>query len=558
MATILRVFYIDKTIDWMDDVRDLMVVRYIIDFKGSLFVRPLASQGFDILQNTPVYYWILTVFYLITSSLHWGILSFFVLAGVGTVFINYLWAKEIAGKKVALLLAFFSAISIVFIESSRNILQPYLNNFIYSLSIYSLVLFYKNNKFVYLINFLILLFLTLFIHLSFVTVIPVFVVSCFFLIKIKSKNKKEAVSRILWFLFCLLLLSYIYLTSSVNSFGTDFFNFIDYLNKGDEIYSYQVLTFFSYLTNFNYRLLGPLFFMIIAFYIAIVFFGESRLINKRNHIFYILVLTFFVMTFYALGRLDFPFFYFFPFYSLFFFFLSSMLVELFFIESSLAFLTLIFSVYMFSMSTYKYVTDVFWMVKTDNSRDFHQQAEYLSKEISNDLKANYYSNFVINTNRIMYEAKTYVNLIADWDVLGFYYFLEDLNQEKYLNLVDSMIVPGQKRSINNFLVNYQDEETPDVIYFSCIIRDYSLLQRTNLNYLNEAYCLNPYLKFIEACYQPENLTYELMFSEIGKKYPSPYILYKINFDKKEMNNQCLSYFDYMIFNKDLIPEAFIE
>ena len=243
LATLLWTFYLEKTIDWMDDIRDLMVVKYIFLFKENLFVRPLASQGFDILSNTPVYYWILTFFYFLTSTFTHGVLFLFILAGVGTVLVNYLWAKELLGKRVALLLAFFSAVSIVFIESSRNILQPYLNNLIYSLLIYFLVLFYKKNKFSYLISSLSLLFLTVCIHLSFLAVIPFFILSYLLLIKLKSDNKKQFLVRFLWFVFFCLFFTFLYLFLSDNNLS----NVLHYFNSISENNSFYFSSSHSFV-----------------------------------------------------------------------------------------------------------------------------------------------------------------------------------------------------------------------------------------------------------------------------------------------------------------------
>ena len=551
LATLLRTFYLEKTIDWMDDIRDLMVVKYIFLFKENIFVRPLASQGFDILSNTPVYYWILTFFYSLSSSFTHGVLFFFVLAGVVTVLVNYLWAKELLGKKVALLLAFFSSVSIVFIESSRNILQPYLNNLIYSLLIYFLVLFYKSNKFSYLISSLSLLFLTLFIHLSFLAVIPFFILSYLILIKLKSDNKKQFVLRFLWFVFFCLFFVFLYLFLSENNLS-NVFHYFNSISENNSFYfsPSQSFVFFHFLLKENHVLWGMIFFLLFIFYLFFVFFGKSKLVKKNNIIFYILMMIFLSVSLFALVAIDFPFFYFFPFYSLFFFCLSVIIVELAYSNKLISLFIFILLTILFSLKTHKYVTDVFWMLKADDSRDFYRQSKVLSEKINQDLMKNNYSDFVINSNRISYEG-IFNSQLADWDILGFYYFLEDFNDKKYLDLVESIYKKGERRSINNFLINYQSTETPDVIYFACVIRDYELLQRTDLQYLDENYCLGPYWDFINGCYRPANLTYELLFSEIGQEYPSPYVLYKLNFDKQEMNNACLSYFDYLVNHDDI-------
>lgn len=551
LATLLRTFYLEKTIDWMDDIRDLMVVKYIFLFKENLFVRPLASQGFDILSNTPVYYWILTLFYFLSSPYSHGVLFFFVFAGVATVLVNYLWAKELLGRRVALLLAFFSSISIVFIESSRNILQPYLNNFIYSLLIYFMVFFYKENKFFYLISSLSLLFLTLFIHLSFLSIMPFFILSYLLLIKLKSDNKEQFILRLLWFIFFCLFFNFLYFFLSGNNFS-DIFYYLSSIGEDGNFYlSFsQSFVFFYFLLKSNHIFWGLFFFVVFSFYLFFVFLGKSKVVRKNNMIFYILMIIFLSVALFALVAIDFPFFYLFPFYSLFFFFLSSIVVEIAYSNKLVSFFVFLFMTVLFSLKTYKYVTDVLWMVKADNSRDFYRQSRVLSEKINQDLIDNSYSDFLINSNRISYEG-LFSSQLADWDILGFYYFLEEFNDKQYLDLVESIYQSGERRSINNFLINYQSIETPDVFYFTCVIRDYELLQRTDLEYLNENYCLDPYLDFINGCYRPENLTYELLFSEIGQAYPSPYVLYKLNFDKQEMNTACLSYYDYLVNHDDI-------
>ena len=563
-ATLIRVLYISETIEWMDDVRDLMVVKYLVDWKDGFFVSPLASQGYSLLNNTPVYFWILSVFYMISGNLLGGTIFFFVLLGIATILLNFLWAKELAGKKVAFFVALFSTISIIFVKSSRSILQPYLNNFIFSLFLFSFIFSIKKKNSLTLILSTFLIFLAVTVHLSFLAIVPiVFIVQVVVLRKI-SKNDKDFLLSLIWYLVFLLFLSlvYLYLSDLTMSFSP-FRYFLEMRKYSRDVPTAEIsfsplFLFFKYLTESNYAIFSLIFFFLLIIEIIIIKKGKSNVIKENNLSFYSLLFIFLILLSFIFIKIYFPFFYFFPFYSIFFFLLAVIIDEIFYIDKLIfIFVSLLVTQILFRGS-YRYFLDIDWSLGDNRTSDFFYTAKDLSSKINSDIEENNYENFIINTSRVMYEAPDMTSMVFDWDNLSFYYFLEEMNNKKYLKLVNSYSFSENKSSINNFLIGYDSEMTPDVIYFSCIVRDAKLLRDTNISYLNKNYCLQPYLKFIEDCYdlKSSEIETQLMFSDLDYDLPAPLILYKLTIPKKEMNLQCLSYHDYVEKHKSLIPQAF--
>jgi len=128
-----------------DSGRDVLVAKHIATYKENFLVAPDANGGMGVLNNSPIYYWLIAIPWLISGS-EKGVILFFCLIGTSNIILAFILSKQISNNKLALIFPYFVAISNVFIVFSKNVWQPHLLPFVQMISIIFLIKGIKNNK----------------------------------------------------------------------------------------------------------------------------------------------------------------------------------------------------------------------------------------------------------------------------------------------------------------------------------------------------------------------------------------------------------------------------
>lgn len=128
LGILLRFFHLDNYL-WFqqgyDESRDMLVARHIVEYKERIFRGPLASGGMGHIVNSPLYYWLLALFWFLTPSVY-GVAFLWMLLMSTVIALAYKAASNLAGTQTGLLAAFLIAIHPEFIFISRQVHLPYL------------------------------------------------------------------------------------------------------------------------------------------------------------------------------------------------------------------------------------------------------------------------------------------------------------------------------------------------------------------------------------------------------------------------------------------------
>ncbi len=211
---LLRFSYLENYL-WLqqgyDESRDMLVARHVVEQRELIMRGPFASGGKGYILNSPVYFWLLAVFWFFTRSVFGTAILWMVLMSSVIVFI-YRATANLFGWKAGLLGAFFAAIHPELIFISRQVHVPYLLALIVSgiavlmtgarqsLTTISLVIF--------------LLFLGLHLHYAIILVVPfsfLWVIAAWIKLYPRYENKLFLVIPIILGIVCLeiwLLLTY--------------------------------------------------------------------------------------------------------------------------------------------------------------------------------------------------------------------------------------------------------------------------------------------------------------------------------------------------------------
>lgn len=175
---------LNKVVDdtwWIDGARDVYVARTMWETKQFPLIAPASGAGYGVLNNSPFYYYLLAMVWGLTHSAE-GIVYFYTIVNIVLIPINYCIGKELFNSKTSgLMLASFTAFSQILIQYSRHIFQPYLIPTITSAIIYCCLktLTNKSTKWSY---FAVILFVIgANIHLSILTIFPIFLCGLIYL-----------------------------------------------------------------------------------------------------------------------------------------------------------------------------------------------------------------------------------------------------------------------------------------------------------------------------------------------------------------------------------------
>ena len=268
-----------------DTGRDLLVSKKIAE--GYAPTSPYLSSASGI-KNTPLYYYILSLFWILGNSVDNTIIFFSLSIAISVPIIFYHIGIELYSKKLGLLLAIYFSVLPYFVEVSRWVWQP---NLLLIFIPLTYLFFLKTKKSIdiknnnYKINFLVFIILgivSLNIHFSSIIIILFLSVILFTTKQHKDNSKTKIILSIL--LFSLILFKIIHSGiigadqnfTNITVFNT-LLNFADLINFYD--HSFYLLTWFSRPLEFPHTLS-----IIFSLTVYLYFFKfKKKTQNFRKH-----------------------------------------------------------------------------------------------------------------------------------------------------------------------------------------------------------------------------------------------------------------------------------
>jgi hypothetical protein len=504
----LRLYKLETHFVWTgDQARDVLIAKRIVTSDEFIWVAPNSSDNSGLLQNSPLYFYFIALFWLILPS-PYGVSLCFAFLGILTIVVAYLVGKETWSREAGLLCAAFVSLHDFFVAQSW-IWQPHLISFFIALSLLFLFRGLRGNK-LYLFLSTVIIFFAVNIHYSALPLLPVIIAICFLKIIYDFWKSKFSFQS---FYFCLAYMglvffgieawiglafkkspSNIFLFAS-RLFGThhNLFDLVKNLLSMIDVVILRLLVDF----NFEYK---PL------FYIAIVVGLFSLILylhyHKKNSLqlicLLILNLSLIPVSLYSIQA---NYYFFTPYY--FIIILSvSILLSSFFSRVWFLKLLLIFPVLSYLlMSSYKH------------------EIEYMTADafhIFENATLDIYSDFVKTNMKSTFDNVVYVytndeTSYPPWDTTPIWFSLEEISHQEVAQVVPS------STSLNNFLPPVKTSKVAYVVCADVIGIGTQVLDRCQDK-------IKDYLKY------RADLSDQLTFSVISNKYPL-YIIYKINSSK---------------------------
>jgi hypothetical protein len=501
----LRLYKFETHFIWTgDQARDVLIAKRIVTSDKFIWVAANSSDNSGLLQNSPLYFYVIALFWLILPS-PYGVSLCFAFLGILTILVAYLIGKETWSREAGLFCAAFVSLHDFFVAQSW-IWQPHLVSFFIAVSLLFLFRGLKRNK-LYLFLSTLVIFFAVNIHYSALPILSVIIGVCFLKFIYDFWKSKFSFQS---FYFCLAYMGSVFVgieiwiglafkknPSNIFLFASSLFethhNLFD-LTKN--LLSMIDVVILRLLVDFNFEY-KPL------FYVAIVVGLFSLILHlhyhKKNSIqlicFLILNLSLIPVSLYNIQA---NYYFFTPYY---FIIILSMSILLSFLFSRLWFLKLllIFPVlgYLF-LSAYKH--EIVYMT----ADGFH---------IFENATFDIYSDFVKTNMKSTFDNVVYVytndeTSYPPWDTTPIWYSLEEISHQEVAQVVPS------STSLNNF---QPPAKTSKVAYVVCA--DVIGIGTQVLDRCQEK--IKDYLK------SRAGLSDQLTFSVISNKYPW-YIVYKID------------------------------
>lgn len=108
-----------------DDSRDALVAKHLAEYGQLLWRGPMAASGFGWLLNSPFYYYLLAVLWLIFGSA-FGLLQVWAVLLSSNIPLAYLAGKKTLDRTTGLIFATIVAVHPLFIKHSQEMFQPHL------------------------------------------------------------------------------------------------------------------------------------------------------------------------------------------------------------------------------------------------------------------------------------------------------------------------------------------------------------------------------------------------------------------------------------------------
>ncbi len=109
-----------------DDQRDMLVSRHIVDFGETIGRGPLAGGGFNLIKNSPYYYYLTAFLWFVSGGTPFSFSVTCLLLVSFVIPLSYLVGKQLWDKKTGLIAAAFFSLNQELIFESRHFTQPYL------------------------------------------------------------------------------------------------------------------------------------------------------------------------------------------------------------------------------------------------------------------------------------------------------------------------------------------------------------------------------------------------------------------------------------------------
>ncbi len=287
ISLLVRVYNIDYPISyifaWGDGTRDYYVADHIVKYGEIPLLGPYNLLYEIGIYNTPVYFYLLSLFLLIYNSvLTLAVVNIFI--QIFGIFLIYLIAKKIFDEKVAILSAILFSFNPEILAQSDYIWQPHISTPFAYLALLLMIYFYFNRTLKYLLASAISLAFSFSMHNSSVPWIPLFLLTSLLLLR---KNWL-AYTSLLAIFFSFLILLYIpvgiFITQS--SLSTSPAHSLAIINIGQYLSNFQT-NFLGILEAFN---INSIWFGLTAVFGLLYFFKSKDKKETKMFVFMLIIL----------------------------------------------------------------------------------------------------------------------------------------------------------------------------------------------------------------------------------------------------------------------------
>jgi len=295
-----------------DGSRDYLVGHHIVTYKEFPLIGPLNVGAGGLLYNSPLYYYLIAAFLLVSNNIiSLEIISLF-LWFIGFIFI-YILARHLYGSGSAFLAIFFLGLASITIGRSdlwhaSYIWQPYIMQPFLHLGLLLLFLSYKKRNFKMLLSGLFFFIFAAVLHNSVLGLLPIIIVITLLILK-RMNAKKSYYIRTLLMVFGSVLLFYssvfIYLLTNPHMrallsrlfdghtpiytyvFVPSLFDYFNNIYEGIRLLPTVISSFVPF--NVNFFNFAGISFMVLIFVGTIVYFFAFQKNKERK--FYTIIIT---------------------------------------------------------------------------------------------------------------------------------------------------------------------------------------------------------------------------------------------------------------------------
>ncbi len=205
---LLRITTVLNNAGWYGDVsRDLLIAKHITKFKEFTNAAPYNGSSFKVLKNSPLYFYIVALFWTLGKSHLGSVMVHAVLSSINIIVIALITYNLLKNKVWTFVTSFIVAKAGILVYFSTAIFQPHLLPLISNLAILFWIIAYQNKSLKYLYFSLLFLLLGLNIHYSQILLLPGFGILTLITLKSIHKHKKSLAEIILFLLSQLILFS---------------------------------------------------------------------------------------------------------------------------------------------------------------------------------------------------------------------------------------------------------------------------------------------------------------------------------------------------------------
>lgn len=174
--------------DGHDESRDMLVAKHILEHGEKISVGPLAAGGYGWLQNSPIYFYLVTAIWFFAKT---PLMFMKIWAGIMSLspIIAFKVGEELKDKKLGLIAALIFATNVELIHESRQLLQPFLLPIFSLLFLWAILKTHKETNYFYLSMAIVFLLMQLHFHYGILLILPVgFFLVLKYWVKLLEKN----------------------------------------------------------------------------------------------------------------------------------------------------------------------------------------------------------------------------------------------------------------------------------------------------------------------------------------------------------------------------------